>query len=61
MKSSLALLYKRIDQVRMSPADRAQAKASLAQADAVADALLVLGGALKRLFALRPTALHSRA
>ena len=37
---SLEALYARLDEIRMSPADRQTARSALAQADAVADFLL---------------------
>ena len=48
--ASLAALFERLDAVRMTTADRAYAKAALAQADAVAGRLLALAGAAKRIF-----------
>ena len=36
----LEALYARLDEIRMSPADRQAARSALAQADAVADFLL---------------------
>ena len=52
--ASLAALFDRLDAVRMTSADRAYAKAALAQADAVAGSLLALAGAAKRIFGARP-------
>lgn len=59
---NLSALYARLDAVRMSQADRANAKAALAQADAVADAVLAIADIVKRLFSTRPlhpTSAHS--
>jgi hypothetical protein len=50
---SLAALYDRLDAVRMSAADRASAKAALAQADAVAGSLLAIVDFAKRLLGAR--------
>jgi hypothetical protein len=58
----LSAIYARIDKVRMSPADRLNAKAALAQADALADAILAAIDFIKRVFgarSLRPTSAHS--
>lgn len=60
--ADLSAIYARLDAVRMSEADRANAKAALAQADAVADAVLAIGAFAKRLFSARPlhpTSAHS--
>jgi hypothetical protein len=60
--ANLSAIYARLDAVRMSEADRANAKAALAQADAVADAVLAIGAFAKRLFGARPlhpTSAHS--
>lgn len=59
--SSLTALYDRLDEVRMSDADRASAKAALAQADALADNLLAVAHFAKRLLGaltLRPSSAH---
>ncbi|HET9734688.1 MAG TPA: hypothetical protein VFP62_05405 [Burkholderiales bacterium] len=59
---NLSALYVRLDAVRMSQADRANAKAALAQADAVADAVLAIADFVNRLFSARPlhpTSAHS--
>jgi hypothetical protein len=60
---NLSAIYARLDAVRMSEADRANAKAALAQADAVADAILAFTDFAKRLFSARPlhptTSAHS--
>ena len=61
-KPGLSALYARIDKVRMSTADRLNAKAALAQADALADAILAAIDFAKRVFGardLRPTSAHS--
>ena len=60
--SSLSALYARIDKVRMSPAHRQNAKAALAQADALADNILAAIDFVKRLISTRglhPTSAHS--
>lgn len=60
--ANLSAIYARLDAVRMSAADRANAKAALAQADAVADAALAIADFAKRLFGARPlhpTSAHS--
>lgn len=62
MSTNLSAIYARLDAVRMSEADRANAKAALAQADAVADAVLAIADFVKRLFSARPlhpTSAHS--
>lgn len=51
---SLPALYERLDKIRMSAADRASAKAALAQADAVAEGLIAIAGFARRLVGLRP-------
>jgi hypothetical protein len=51
---NLSAIYARLDAVRMSEADRAGAKAALAQADAIADTVLAIGAFAKRLFSARP-------
>jgi hypothetical protein len=59
---NLSAIYARLDAVRMSEADRANAKAALAQADAVADAVLAIADFIKRLFSaspLHPTSAHN--
>lgn len=53
----LEALYTRLDEIHMSPADRLNARASLAQADALADFILGTLDLAKRLFrarAMRP-------
>jgi hypothetical protein len=58
---SLASVYERLDTVRMNSAERASAKAALAQADALAGKLLALANFVKRRMgahALRPTSAH---
>ena len=60
-KPSLEAIYARLDQIHMSPADRLNARAALAQADALADFLLGTIDLAKRLLgtrALRPTCAH---
>ena len=60
--ASLSALYDRLDSVRMTTADRAYAKAALAQADAVAGGLLALTDLAKRVFGARSwhiTSAHS--
>jgi hypothetical protein len=57
----LSAIYARIDKVRMSPADRLNAKSALAQADALADALLAASDFIKRVLGtsgLHPTSAH---
>jgi hypothetical protein len=57
----LEALYARLDEIHMSAADRLNARAALAQADALADAILGMIGLVKRLFGgrtLRPTSAH---
>lgn len=46
---TLESLYARLDEIRMADFDRLQAKASLARAEAVAQALRDLGTGAKRL------------
>ena len=46
----LEYLYARLDQVRMSGHERLRAKASLARAEALADLVVGLTGAVKRFF-----------
>jgi hypothetical protein len=53
---SLESIYARLDEIRMSPADRLNARAALARADALADAILGAIDLAKRL--LRTRALH---
>lgn len=60
--SSLAALFARVDKVRMSAADRQNAKAALTQADALAGDLLAAIDFVKRLLGaggLHPTSAHS--
>jgi hypothetical protein len=60
--TNLSAIYARLDGVRMSAADRANAKAALAQADALAVAILAIADFAKRLFSARPlhpTSAHS--
>jgi hypothetical protein len=52
--AGLSALYARLDGIRMSAADRANAKAALAQADALADTIIAVSGFAKRLFGARP-------
>lgn len=59
---SLAAVYDRLDAVHMNAAERASAKAALAQADALAGSLLAFADFVKRLLGahtLRPTSAHS--
>ena len=54
---SLEFLNARLDQVRMSGVERLRAKASLARAEALADLVVGLAGAVKRflkIFLVRP-------
>ena len=58
---SLEAMYARLDEIHMSPADRQNARAALAQADALADFILRAIDLAKRLLrtrALRPTSAH---
>jgi hypothetical protein len=55
----LEALYARLDEVRMSPADRQAARSALAQADAVAGFLLAAGRLARRLAGARPRARYS--
>ena len=58
---SLESTYARLDEIRMSPADRLNARAALAQADALADFILAALDLAKRLLGarpLRPTSAH---
>jgi hypothetical protein len=60
-RASLSALYDRLDAVRMTAADRANARSALAQADAVATSLLAFADFAKRLFGARtlhPTSAH---
>ena len=52
--ANLSAIYARLDAVRMNAADRASAKAALAQADALARTLLAIADFAKRLFSARP-------
>jgi hypothetical protein len=57
----LEALYARLDEIHMSAADRLNARAALAQADALVDAILGMISLVKRLFGgrpLRPTSAH---
>ena len=57
----LEAIYARLDEIHMSPADRLNARAALAQADALADFILRAIDLAKRLLrtrALRPTSAH---
>jgi hypothetical protein len=57
----LEAIYARLDQIQMSAADRLNARAALAQADALADFLLGTIELAKRLLrtrALHPTSAH---
>jgi len=58
---SLEAMYARLDEIHMSPADRQNARAALAQADALAGLIVGAIGLAKRLLrtrALRPTSAH---
>jgi hypothetical protein len=57
----LEALYARLDEIHMSAADRLNARAALAQADALVDFILAILDLAKRLLgarALRPTSAH---
>jgi hypothetical protein len=57
----LEAIYARLDEIHMSPADRQNARAALAQADALADFILGAVDLAKRVLrtrALRPTSAH---
>ena len=57
----LESIYARLEEIQMSPADRLNARAALAQADALADVILGAIDLAKRLLrtrALRPTSAH---
>jgi len=59
--TGLEALYARLDEIHMSPADRLNARASLAQAEALADFILGTLDLAKRLLgarAPRPTSAH---
>ncbi|HZN87312.1 MAG TPA: hypothetical protein VFB53_11070 [Burkholderiales bacterium] len=56
----LAALYARLDEIRMSPADRLAARSALAQADALADFLLGAMRLVRRLAGARPRGLLLR-
>jgi hypothetical protein len=59
---NLTAVYHRLDSVRMNAAERASAKAALAQADALAGSLLALDEFVRRVLGLRPlhpTTAHS--
>jgi len=59
--SGLEAIYARLDEIHMSPADRLNARAALAQADALADFILGAVDLAKRVLrtrALRPTSAH---
>lgn len=51
--TSLAAIYARLDEIRMTEADRLAARAALAQADALVDAAFAVKGAVARLFRTR--------
>ena len=58
---SLKSIYARLEEIQMSPADRLNARAALAQADALADVILGAVDLAKRVLrtrALRPTSAH---
>lgn len=50
----LETLYARLDEIRMSSAERQAARSALAQADALADFLLAAQALVKRLAGARP-------
>jgi len=50
---SLEFLYARLDQVRMSPAERDKAKAQLARAEAVVEFVFAIGEGASRLLQKR--------
>jgi len=57
----LEAIYARLDEIHMSPADRLNARAALAQADALVDFILGAVDLAKRVLrirALRPTSAH---
>jgi len=57
----LEAIYARLDEIHMSPADRQNARAALAQADALADFIVGAVDLAKRVLrtrALRPTSAH---
>lgn len=56
--NDLNMLYSRLDEIRMTPADRQLAKASLAQADALASLVLAAGAFIARLVTPRPGPAH---
>jgi hypothetical protein len=55
-KTGLAAIYARLDEIRMTDADRQAARAALAQADALVDAAFAVKDAVARLFRTRPLA-----
>jgi hypothetical protein len=55
----LEALYARLDEIHMSPADRLNARAALAQADALADLILGTIDLVKRLLRTRPLRTNS--
>jgi len=57
----LESIYARLDEIQMSPADRLNARAAIAQADALAEFIrgaIDLAKRLLRTRALRPTSAH---
>ncbi len=57
----LEAIYARLDEIHMSPADRLNARAALAQADALADVIVGAVEFARRLLharPLRPTSAH---
>jgi hypothetical protein len=58
-KPGLEALYARLDEIHMSPADRLNAKAALAQADAMADVLIAVLELPRRLFGTRARTRYS--
>ena len=59
--NDLNMLYSRLDEVRMTSADRQLAKASLAQADALATVILAALAFVARLATPRADPAHGRA
>jgi hypothetical protein len=58
---SLKSIYARLEEIQMSPADRLNARAAIAQADALAEFIrgaIDLAKRLLRTRALRPTSAH---
>lgn len=55
----LEALYARLEEIHISPADRQNAKAALAQADAMADVLIAVLELPRRLFGARARTRYS--